>query len=104
MKQIFDDLENLNYYSLRVLAKEIGVKAPSKLTKAQIIQEISLIKSGVKEPYVSTKGRPAKPNLIKDNIFVDVNACLEKDAIKKSLIKNVVNEIEKWLYVLLKDV
>ena len=55
-------LENLRIHELRDVAREMGVKSPTSLTKEKIIQEVNLIVSGEKEPYfnVRKQGRPTK--------------------------------------------
>lgn len=60
-------LKNLCIYELRKLAREIGVKSPTSLKRADLIEKINSIKSGKELPYKRTtkKGRPVKQLNIK---------------------------------------
>lgn len=48
-----------NIHSLRQIAREIGVKAPTSLAKDDLIEAIIRIKEGIDKPSYSNKGRPA---------------------------------------------
>lgn len=56
------DYEKLCIYELRKLAREIGVKSPTSLKRAQLLEKIKAIESGIEQPYIkkSNKGRPVK--------------------------------------------
>lgn len=56
-----EELSKINYYILREIAREIGVKAPAQKKKEELISEIVLIRQGKLEPCSRTnKGAPKK--------------------------------------------
>ena len=61
MQYTKEELTEFNLYSLRELGREIGVKAPTSLKKAELIENILNVQSGKTPPYVTKKGRPALP-------------------------------------------
>ena len=84
MKYEKEELSNIDVHSLRNLAREIGVRAPTSLKKAELIDEIIQIKKGVKQPYTLKKaGRPLKYRIERGS--------------KKELINYILKEIEKNL-------
>ena len=84
-------LENLRIHELRDVAREMGVKSPTSLTKEKIIQEVNLIVSGEKEPYfnVRKQGRPTKTEEMDLAGFVNATS----GEIDKHLMDWEVNEI-----------
>ncbi len=52
-------LKKLKILTLREIGIELGVKAPTSLTKAKLIEAILKVSNGQTEPYRSNKGRPA---------------------------------------------
>src|SRR5574344_184264 len=67
-----DKLENLRIHELRDLARNFGVKCPTSMKKEQIIDEITQILAGEKEPYFNTArhGRPLKHLPTEVNMFL----------------------------------
>ena len=64
MKFNREELDKINIYALRNVAREVGVKSPTSLTKQVLIEEILLIQSGAKQPVVQSKrGRPIKNSI-----------------------------------------
>ncbi len=65
-----EKLEALSIFELRDLARKVGVYSPTVLQKGKLIEEINLILSGQKEPFVpkNRQGRPAKKLSGYDNI------------------------------------
>ena len=65
-------LYNLRIHELRDVARELGVKSPTSLTKQKIMEEINLIVSGEKDPYfnVRKQGRPVKTDELDISEFV----------------------------------
>jgi len=57
-----EELEKLGIYQLRIYARHVGVKLPTTIKKAELIDSILAILNGQSEPYVKStkKGRPAK--------------------------------------------
>lgn len=54
--------ENLCIYELRKLAREIGVKSPTSLKRAELIEKINAIETGKELPCImqTRRGRPIK--------------------------------------------
>lgn len=61
-----EKLDKLRIHELRDVARQLGVKSPTSLTKGRIIEEVRLIVSGDKDPYYNThrQGRPTKAETI----------------------------------------
>ena len=90
-------LKALDVYSLRIVAREIGVKAPTKLDKQELLDEIVLIKSGMKAPVSPTKrGRPLKSKIYPCAEEPE-SKTTDKEVIKQALIASILKEIEKKL-------
>ena len=111
MKFSKEQLSEYNTYSLRVIAREMGVKAPTSLTKTALIEEILLIDSGQKSPVKPTKkGRPYKnylENIIIEKTQTRTDAKQEKEKIeqkKKEIIDIILKEVEAKLTKLLSKV
>ncbi len=58
-------------YDLREIGEQVGVKSPTNLKKADLIEEIWAIINGEKSKHVATRGRKAIPRLKEINISVD---------------------------------
>ena len=98
MNYSLEYLNKLNVHSLRTYAREIGVKAPTTLKKAEIINEILLINGGTKQPQAPTKkGRPANNNINTVNIGGVLEKIKLQEQDKKVFIKYVLDEVEKKL-------
>ena len=98
-----ENLKEINVYSLRSLARQIGVKSPSTLNKDALINEIVEIKSGKKEPYFASKvGRPTKAivkleDMYKKESLLSFDKVELQKEIKQQLISSILKEIEKKL-------
>ena len=102
MEYTIEQLLLINIHSLRIIARDMGVRAPTALTKPVLIDEIIKVQSGEKEPYVPNKrGRPAgkcvggvqfvvNPEEKKDLLKI-------KEQVKKELIADIITEIKKQL-------
>lgn len=57
-----EELMQLGIFDLRKIGMDIGVKLPTTFNKAELIEEIILIETKQKEPYVkpTNRGRPSK--------------------------------------------
>jgi hypothetical protein len=92
------ELEKINVYTLRNLARDIGVKSPTSLTKPLLIEKILQIQSGKSQPHEPSKrGRPVINNM-ENNHAEGLLSIKEKAAIKKELIDKILKEIEAELY------
>jgi hypothetical protein len=99
-------LYEMNIHSLRNIAREVGVKSPTTLTKKALIDEILQMERGIKQPCMSTKkGRPPKNDnankRLENEKIVDENAMDLKNNMKKEFIACILKEIEKKLINLL---
>ena len=95
------ELEKINIYALRNLAREIGVKSPTSLTKPALIEEILQIQIGKSQPHEPSKrGRPVK-NSMENNQGEFLLSIKERAAIKKEFIDKILKEIETRLYEIL---
>ena len=81
------DLERKNIYSLRVIGREIGVRAPSALKKQNLIENILSVQSGKIVPHFAKSGRPS----------MDIEQ-IERKEKKKQFV-----DLEKELYKILKE-
>ena len=101
-----EQLYDANIHSLRAIAREIGVHAPTCLNKKALIDEILQIENGTKQPCAPTKrGRPLKNDLENRNGVHEQpttsNLMDLKENMKKEFISSVLREIEKQLNKLL---
>ena len=108
MKYDKEQLEQINIHALRNIAREVGVRAPTRLNKNVVIKEIMQIESGQKQPYQATRqGRHAKDFVINDQIKnptisvgVETKESLtsdEREKLKKEFISVFLKEVEKKL-------
>ena len=92
MKQFTkEELENIGIYNLRNYARKLGVKAPTKKVKAQLIKEILMIYNKELKPVEKANmGRK-----VKNAYFVTLeNIFFLKDKEEKELnIKKLLNDI-----------
>ena len=101
-----EQLYEANIHSLRCIARELGVKAPTTLTKKALINEILQIERGEKQPCAANKrGRPLKNGLgdstIKKEKTIRPHVACVEETIKKEFISSILREIEKQLNKLL---
>ena len=101
-----EQLYESNIHSLRTIAREIGVHAPTRLNKKALIDEILQIENGTKQPCMPNKrGRPLKNNLENRNAEkaqTTISKLMDaKEIIKKEFISSILREIEKQLNKLL---
>ena len=106
MEYSLEQLQQINLYSLRNIARNIGVKAPTALTKTKLIDEIIQIQSGKKEPCVPSRvGRPAGQLVSEIQLISNANENGKikkiKEQAKRELIGDILKEIEKKLEKLL---
>ena len=107
MKYERKQLYEINIHDLRILARKIGVKAPTKLKKKELIDEILKIESGKKQPCApSNRGRPLKKcvenrAIEKEEPLVESNPMDAIKEIKKEFINSLLKQIEKKLNELL---
>ena len=99
-------LYEMDIHALRNIAREVGVKSPTTLTKKALIDEILQIENGNKQPCIPTKkGRPPKNNGANQKFeiekIVDENTMELKSNTKKEFIACILKEIEKKLINLL---
>ena len=108
MKYDKEQLYETNMHSLRKIAREMGVYAPTRLNKKELIREILEIDSGEKLPCAPSKrGRPIKNDLESNYVAptppntVEENETLLKERIKQELISSILKDVEKRLNTLL---
>lgn len=98
MEYTVEKLNEANLYSLRNLAREVGVKSPTSLRKCELIKEIIDIKSGKRQPCTQTKkGRPVKSTIENKNFSPNQKDIKTEKQIKKEHIKSILKEMEKTL-------
>jgi hypothetical protein len=102
-----DSLSQMDFHNLRIIAREVGVKAPSSKNKSVLVKEILEIVLGERKPSAPSKlGRPVK-NPIKldfDKSSLPLNKVCEKEIkkqAKKELIDDILKKVEDFLYDLL---
>lgn len=86
MQYTKEQLNEYNLYSLRTLGRKTGVKAPSSLRKAELIENILDVQSGKILPHKTKRGRPALPK--------QVESTLEE---MKVIIKKIVEDGQEKL-------
>ncbi len=102
MEYSLEQLQQINLHSLRVLARDIGVRAPTALTKNVLIEEIIKIHSGKQKPCVPSKvGRPAGKSFAEIQIISNSNERANilkiKEQAKKEIINDILAEVKKKL-------
>ena len=102
MEYNLEQLQQINLYSLRNIARNIGVRAPTALTKLKLIDEIIKIQSGQKEPCIPSRaGRPAGQCVSEIQLISNPNEKANikkiKEQAKRELIDDILKELEKKL-------
>ena len=102
MEYTTEQLEQINIHSLRIIARDMGVRAPTALTKPVLIDEIIKVQSGEKEPYVPNKrGRPAGKSVAEIQVISNSNERANilkiKEQAKKEIINDILAEVKKKL-------
>ena len=87
------DLESKSIFEMRALAKEVGVSAPTKLNKADLVDLVFKISNGEMEPPAAPRrGRPKKGENTEKIVETSQNTV---DAVKSEPQKSEVAKIEK---------
>lgn len=87
------DLESKSIFEMRALAKEVGVSAPTKLNKADLVDLVFKISNGEMEPPAAPRrGRPKKGENTEKTVETSQNTV---DAVKSEPQKSDVLKIEK---------
>ena len=87
------DLESKSIFEMRALAKEVGVSAPTKLNKADLVDLVFKISNGEMEPPAAPRrGRPKKGENTEKTVETSQNTV---DAAKSEPQKSEVVKIEK---------
>lgn len=87
------DLESKSIFEMRALAKEVGVSAPTKLNKADLVNLVFKISNGEMEPPAAPRrGRPKKGENTEKTVETSQNTV---DAVKSEPQKSDVLKIEK---------
>ena len=101
MKYSIEELNAFNLHSLRILARNFGVKSPSSLKKSVLVDEILNIQNGIKNPYFSNKkGRPVKRYVTLQKNNGDTEIVCEntlRTQLKKEFISTILQKVEKLL-------
>ena len=84
-----DTLKNKSIYELRIIARELGVKSPTKLKKQQLINAILERNANLVEPHITKRGRPPLPATLNTETFLKNNSILE------NLKLELLNQIEQ---------
>ncbi len=93
-------LSQINIHSLRTIGRDVGVKAPTALTKSVLIDEIIKIQSGEKKPCVPSKtGRPAGRCITEIQVNSNPNEKLNIIKIKKQAKRELINDILKEIAI-----
>jgi len=53
--------KDYNVHELKKIARDVGVKCPTSLKKAELIEQIEKIKSGKQQPYFNNNGKGRPP-------------------------------------------
>lgn len=87
------DLESKSIFEMRALAKEVGVSAPTKLNKADLVDLVFKISNGEMEPPAAPRrGRPKKGENTEKTVETSQNTV---DAVESEPQKSEVVKIEK---------
>ncbi|MBQ9728143.1 MAG: hypothetical protein IJV85_00950 [Clostridia bacterium] len=111
MTYTIEFLNDLPIYSLRTIGQLIGVRVPTKLKKAELIQEIIKVQEGAVEPFFTNRGRPKKASI--ENLSeeaLEKRLLLEQEKQKteeqereRKLEKQRLEKIEEKIDLVLKD-
>lgn len=92
-KYTIQDLESKSIFEMRALAKEVGVSAPTKLNKADLVDLVFKISNGEMEPPAAPRrGRPKKGENAEKTVETIQNTV---DTVKSEPQKSDVVKIEK---------
>jgi hypothetical protein len=99
MKYTEEELCEMNLHFLRTIAREMGVKSPTKYNKNELMAEIIKIENGEKEPVeYNRRGRPLKntvATVCSEETMENIRAEIKKEMIEKTLkkVETMLNEI-----------
>lgn len=82
------DLESKSIFEMRALAKEVGVSAPTKLNKADLVELVYKISNGEMEPPAAPRrGRPKKGDGTDKTAETENSATQKSDDAKSDVVK-----------------
>lgn len=82
------DLESKSIFEMRALAKEVGVSAPTKLNKADLVELVYKISNGEMEPPAAPRrGRPKKGDGTDKTAETENGATQKSDDAKSDVVK-----------------
>lgn len=82
------DLESKSIFEMRALAKEVGVSAPTKLNKADLVELVYNISNGEMEPPAAPRrGRPKKGDGTDKTAETENGATQKSDDAKSDVVK-----------------
>ena len=82
------DLESKSIFERRALAKEVGVSAPTKLNKADLVKLVYKISNGEMEPPAAPRrGRPKKGDGTDKTAETENGATQKSDDAKSDVVK-----------------
>lgn len=82
------DLESKSIFEMRALAKEVGVSAPTKLNKADLVKLVYKISNGEMEPPAAPRrGRPKKGDGTDKTAETENGATQKSDDAKSDVVK-----------------
>ncbi len=82
------DLESKSIFEMRALAKEVGVSAPTKLNKADLVELVYKISNGEMEPPAAPRrGRPKKGDGTDKTAETENGATQKSDDAKSDIVK-----------------
>lgn len=101
MPQVYtkENLMALGVYELRSLAREVGVKAPTMLTKEEIANAVISVLRGEEKPQRTNFGRPVKTG----GKFVEALQLLKGQDFPKEIINNPKDILNNFSSVLSND-
>lgn len=100
-------LESLSLVSLRDVGKSIGVKAPTGLTKKELLQAILDVQEKKVEPHFSKRGRPPLKTVDKTEFVQVVKTIPDKkllDNIFDSVLDEFLLKLKKELLKIYKNI
>ena len=85
---LFRSLESKSIFEMRALAKEVGVSAPTKLNKADLVKLVYKISNGEMEPPAAPRrGRPKKGDGTDKTAETENSATQKSDDAKSDVVK-----------------
>ena len=102
------ELEYTSIHTLRTIAREMGVKAPTSLRKHELIGAIIRIDKGIDKPCRSNKGRPNIDTEINYEKKIPYNLSKKEEEIIKKFnilldIKTELKKLKQLITELLED-